>query len=62
MAESSLSARPPPLQYEWSQNMTNEQKIDSEYHFRPTLGGKRFTDERIGKPGKALMPANGVGD
>ena len=23
MAESSPSARPPPLQYEWSQNMTN---------------------------------------
>ena len=30
MAESSLSARPPPLQYEWSQNMTNLQKIESE--------------------------------
>ena len=27
MAESSLSARPPPLQYEWSQNMTNLQKM-----------------------------------
>ena len=26
------------------------------FHFRPTLDGKRFTDERIGKP------ANGVGD
>ena len=26
MAESSLSARPPPLQYEWSQNMTNKQR------------------------------------
>ena len=31
MAESSLSARPPPLQYEWSQNMTNLQKNDSEH-------------------------------
>ena len=30
MAESSLSARPPPLQYEWSQNMTKLQKIESE--------------------------------
>ena len=27
MAESSLSARPPPCNNEWSQNMTNKQKI-----------------------------------